>query len=72
MIITLYHCNKLIMDLVDNFDHLASREGNIKIFNAESIKADNVGLRLYRKDTETGRKVKAIIDSRLFTYFDVM
>ena len=72
MIITLYHCNKLVMDLVDNFDHLASYEGNIKIFDAESIKANIIGLRLYRKDKETGRKVKAIIDSRLYTYFDVM
>ena len=72
MIITLYHCNKLVMDLVDNFDHLASYEGNIKIFDAESIKADFGTLRLYRNDKETGRKVKAIIDSRLYTYFDVM
>lgn len=72
MIITLYHCNKLVMDLVDQFDHLASYEGNIKIFDAESIKADFKGLRLYREDHKTGRKVKTIIDSRLYTYFDVM
>ena len=72
MIITLYHCSKPVMDLVDNFDHMASREGNIKIFDVESIKADSVGLRLYRKDKDTGWKVKAIIDSRLYTYFDVM
>ena len=72
MIITLYHCNKLVMDLVDNFSHLASYEGNIKIFDAESIKSDGVTLRLYREDRDTGCKVKAIIDSRLYTYFDVM
>lgn len=72
MIITLYHCNKLVMDLVDNFSHLASYEGNIKIFDAESIKSDGVTLRLYREDRDTSRKVKAIIDSRLYTYFDVM
>lgn len=72
MIITIYHCNKLIMDLVDQFDHLASYEGNIKIFDVESIKVDFKGLRLYREDHKTGRKVKTIIDSRLYTYFDVM
>lgn len=72
MIITLYHCNKLVMDLVDNFEHLASYEGNIKVFDAESIKADEIALRIYRKDRNTGRKVKAIVDNRLYTYFDIM
>ena len=72
MIITIYHASKLVMDLVDCFDHLASREGNIKIFDADSIKADNRTLRIYREDRDTGRKVKAIIDSRLYTYFDVL
>lgn len=72
MIITLYHCNKLVMDLVDNFEHLASYEGNIKVFDAESIKADGIALRIYRKDRNTGRKVKAIVDNRLYTYFDIM
>ena len=72
MIITIYHCNKLVMDLVDEFDHIASYEGNIKVFDVESIKADSVALRIYRKDYDTGRKVKAIIDNRLYTYFDIM
>lgn len=72
MIITIYHCNKLVMDLVDEFDHVASYEGNIKVFGVESIKADGITLRIYRKDSDTGRKVKAIIDTRLFTLFDVL
>lgn len=72
MIITIYHCQKMVMDLVDNFDHMASYEGNIKIFDADSIKADGKTLRLYREDRRTGRKVKAIIDSRLYTYFDIV
>ncbi len=72
MIITIYHASKLVMDLVDNFSHLASYEGNIKIFDADSIKADNKALRIYREDRDTGRKVKAIIDSRLFTYIDIL
>lgn len=72
MIITIYHASKLVMDLVDNFSHLASYEGNIKIFDADSIKADNKALRIYREDRDTGRKVKAIIDSRLYTYFDIL
>ena len=72
MIITIYHASKLVMDQVDNFSHLVSYEGNIKIFDADSIKADNKSLRIYREDRETGRKVKAIIDSRLYTYFDIL
>lgn len=72
MIITIYHTSKLVTDIVDNFDHLASREGNIKIFDADSIKADDKALRIYRTDRDTGRKVKAIIDSRLYTYFDIL
>lgn len=72
MIITIYHASKLVMDLVDNFSHLASYEGNIKIFDGDSIKADNKALRIYREDRDTGRKVKAIIDSRLYTYFDIL
>jgi len=72
MIITIYHCSNMVMDLVDGFDHLPMREGNVKIFDADSIKADNKALRIYREDRDTGRKVKAIIDSRLFTYFDIL
>lgn len=72
MIITIYHASKLVMDLADNFSHLASYEGNIKIFDADSIKADSETLRIYRTDRDTGRKVKAIIDSRLYTYFDIL
>lgn len=72
MIITIYHASKLVMDLVDQFSHLASYEGNIKIFDADSIKADDKTLRIYRTDRDTGRKVKAIIDSRLYTYFDIL
>lgn len=72
MIITIYHASKLVMDLVDNFSHLASYEGNIKIFDADSIKADSETLKIYRTDRDTGRKVKAIIDSRLYTYFDIL
>lgn len=72
MIITIYHCSKLVMDLVDNFSHLASYEGNVKVFDADSIKADNETLKIYRTDRDTGRKVKAIIDNRLYTYFDIL
>ena len=72
MIITIYHASKLVMDLVDQFPHLVSYEGNIKIFDADSIKADNIALRIYRTDRDTGRKVKAIIDSSLYAYFDIL
>lgn len=77
MTITLYNVSKYVPDLLDNFpitqdasDYM--RWINLKVFDVHTMVHDGQKLKLTTQDVRTGKWQTAWIDSRLFTYFDVV
>lgn len=77
MTITLYNVSKYVPDLVDGFqisqdtsDYM--RWINLKVFEVQTMVYDGQSLKLTTQDVRTGKRQTAWIDSRLFTYFDVV
>lgn len=78
MTITLYRVQKYVPDILSDFEttedgpHEYARWVNIKVFNVGSMFYDGYELHLDTMDPRTGKCSTAWIDSRLFTYFDVV
>ena len=78
MTITLYRVQKSVPDILSDFETAEqeplsyARWVNMKVFNVFSMFYDGYELRLDTMDVRTGKCSTASVDSRLFTYFDVV
>lgn len=77
MTITLYNVSKYVPDLLGDFaitqdtsDYM--RWINLKVYEINTMVYDGQKLKLTTQDVRTGRRATAMIDARLFTYFDVV
>lgn len=78
MIVTLYNVSKYVPGVLDDFtiDQQPTTNSfrcfNVKVYDALYVECDGKSLTLRTRDKRTDRIHTVSIDTRLFTYFDVV